>query len=78
MALCYGATGIACAAYAAAWGKPPEPCEGDPSACDVAPLTATNALSTVRDTNVLHRAAYTRYIGLCALFTALLLQTSEI
>ena len=46
IAICYGATGIACAIYAAEWSEPPEGC--DYSDCDAMGLTATNALSTVR------------------------------
>ena len=50
--LCYLATGIACATYAAAWGEPPEYCEqiedlSDQLSCDYEALTATNALETV-------------------------------
>ncbi|CAI8025063.1 hypothetical protein GBAR_LOCUS14502 [Geodia barretti] len=49
--LSYFATGIASAAYAAAWGAPPDLCElgetvqDDP--CDRKPLTATTALQAV-------------------------------
>lgn len=49
VAFFYGATGIACAAYAAEWGGPPPRCEGDDSDCDDVALTATIALSTVRE-----------------------------
>ena len=49
--LSYFGTGIASAAYAAAWGAPPDLCEpaetvvDDP--CDRKPLTATTALQAV-------------------------------
>ena len=49
--LCYFASGIATAAFAARWGGPPEVCPDPGSdvgdACDSIPLTATNALQSV-------------------------------
>ena len=53
--LCYIGTGIASAAYAAKWGKPPEVCaefddvldDDDDDRCDSTPLTVTNALEAV-------------------------------
>ena len=56
--LSYLATGIACAVYASAWGKPPKLCAAldkintelgnkDDDICDSIPLTATNALQAV-------------------------------
>ena len=52
--LSYFATGIASAAYAAAWSAPPDACEisedipdGPDDPCDRKPLTATTALQAV-------------------------------
>ena len=56
VAICYGATGISCAVFAARWAESPGGCGGD---CDEVPLTATNALSAVRDTNMIPRTACT-------------------
>ena len=47
VAICYGATGTACAVYAAEWGEPPELCDPAGIDCDDAALTTTNTLSTV-------------------------------
>ena len=51
--LCFLSLGIACAAYAASWGAPPDACAqadrhtGKYDVCDSVPLTATNSLQAV-------------------------------
>ena len=69
MALSYGSSGIACAAYAAAWGKPPTVCEDAESRCDIKPLTATMALAAVSD-------SYSIWLLILLLFGSRILYTN--
>lgn len=55
------ATGIACAAYAASWGRPLDVCDpslndGRDVSCDNDQLTATNSLEAVSIIVILHTA----------------------
>lgn len=46
-AVCYGATAIACAVYARAWGQPPTLCHYYDYECDPEHLKGTNGATAV-------------------------------